>query len=115
MCRGRVGEYTYAAPSCKKLKSLTGMSSMPREEPSGGESARDGARAGERTRVGSVDGERLACVSDDADRGLHAGVSAVFSARPGATMHRHRQTYSSTSASRGPRVNCLVRGATFLI
>ena len=59
------------------------MSSMPREEPFWGDSARDAARAGERTRVGSVEGERLAGVSEEADRGLYAGVS-------GATMHRHR-------------------------
>jgi hypothetical protein len=102
----------YAAGSWRKLKSFDGMSSMPRDVPSWGDNARDG-RAGERTRVGRVDGVRVAV---DAERGLCLGVSKTSHACATCIIvHRIRIcTYSSTSASRGPRVNCLVRGATAL-
>lgn len=96
------GKMWYADGSWRKLKSFEGMSSMPREEPSWGDRAR---RAGERTRVGRGDGERFEGVS--VDRGLDYSISME--------VVRHAfivATYSSPSASRGPRVNCLVRGAT---
>jgi hypothetical protein len=49
------------------------MSSMPREVPSCGDSARDGARAGDLTREGSVVGEGPVGVL--ADKGLGCGIS----------------------------------------
>jgi hypothetical protein len=70
-----VGRMWYAAGSWRKLKSLDGMSSMPRDGPSWGIGARDGDRwLGERTRVGRVEGVRVAV---DADRGLWLGVSGM--------------------------------------
>ena len=70
-----VGRIWYAAGSCRKLKSLEGMSSMPREAPSWGDKARDGARAGDLTREGRFVGERVLDV--DAERGLHVYVSVL--------------------------------------
>jgi hypothetical protein len=68
-------DMTYAAGSWRKLKSFDGMSSIPLEAPSCGDSARDGARAGDLTREGRVDGERFDVVL--ADSGLYCNVSAV--------------------------------------
>jgi hypothetical protein len=48
---------------------------MPRDMPSWGDSALEGARAGDLTREGSGEGERA--LVEVADRGLGTGVSAV--------------------------------------
>jgi len=67
---GWVGGEAYAAGSWRKLKSLVGMSVMPRDGLVSfwGERGRD-ERAGERMRVGREDeGESVVCV--DAERGL---------------------------------------------